>query len=194
MQKYAFADLMASWARPSTPPSAQSQCWLAGAVASSPEAQRTSLYLPPSLDQHFHIPSRSLTPPLSSPPLSAALVSLQPSFKSSVLHLLFHPYLSALLPPSLISFRAQWQKAKMKQNVMKLKMQKEIQLKCRKKMEMSGIVTQACELADRGRWFTCKEQRQPLDLYRLNFAEVFDWVFNADFLPQKVCWRQSNQN
>lgn len=67
-------------------------CWLAAAVASSPEAQRTSLFLLPSLRQHFHIPSRSLTPPLSSPPLSAALASLQPCFKRSVLHLLFHPH------------------------------------------------------------------------------------------------------
>lgn len=111
-------------------------CWLAGAVASSPEAQRTSLYLPPSLYQHFHIPSRSLTPPLSSPPLSAALVSLQLSFKSSVLHLLFHPYLFALLSPSLVSFRVQWQhrlEYKMKQNIVMLKIQKEIRLKCRKK-------------------------------------------------------------
>lgn len=103
-------------------------CWLAGAVASSPEAQRTSLYLPPSLYQHFHVPSHSLTPPLSSPPLSSALVSLQLCFKSSVLHLLFHPYVFALLTPSLISFRVQWQHRvdyKMKQNIVMLKIQKE---------------------------------------------------------------------
>ena len=78
-------------------------CWLAGAVVSTPEAQRTSLYHPPSLYQHFHIPSPSLTPPLSSPPLSAALVSLQLCFKSSVLHLLFYLYVFALLSPTLIS-------------------------------------------------------------------------------------------
>lgn len=111
-------------------------CWLAGDVASSPEAQRTSLYLPPSLHQHFHIPSRSLTPPLSSPPPSAALVSLQLCFISSTLHLLFHPCVFALLSPSLISFRVQWQQHieyQMKQNIMTLKIQKQIQLKCRGK-------------------------------------------------------------
>lgn len=53
----------------------------------------------PSLHQHFHIPS--LSPPLSSPPLSAALLPLQLCFKCSILHLLSLPVLSLLFchPP-----------------------------------------------------------------------------------------------
>lgn len=152
----------------------------------SSRAQRTSLYLPPSLHQHFHIPSRSLAPPFHLLLFPLLLYSCNCAWNLLSSIFSFIQTFSAPLSASLIPFRVQRLRGEdgTREKVLMAKMQKEFELKRRKKgkclLLLHEHISQPTGVAGSPARSNC--------LFTFGFSEFY-WGFSLSFYEDLVCWR-----